>query len=319
LKEEEVYDDLGEWFKDQKSLAWYKVTHLNHFITYTEQKDILEPDICYGTSKGQKFVLTDAIHVKTKDNLRSSGPRFELGGKANHSLKGVRRVWIAIEDSSYWIIEGGLKDEVGIITYKEKNGKALNFQIKKEAQENPKPKYEKETQELFNEKFGKEMKTLQSYYICSMERENWPTCKTERLWGVPKGNPAEIIIQKMKLGDIILFRLNKGKGKPKGKFGFVGLYMVVSEPFEDPSGGPWKKDVSSETRDFNWQVKTHPFLVEEFENVIELNYEKGMDPETGLTYKAYSSGTLKIKDIVYKIISKKLIESNQKQLERKSI
>ena len=126
--------------------------------------------------------------------------------------------------------------------------------------------------------------------------------------GVPHGaTAAESAIKRTKPGDYLCFRLNKGPD-------YVAIWMVTSKPFEDKSGGPWKNENGSESRDFVWQVKMHPVLVEEFEKPVKLHYEEGMDKETGITTKSYMSGMVEITDSQFKIISKKLIYSNLKQL-----
>jgi len=141
-----------------------------------------------------------------------------------------------------------------------------------------------------------------------MNQDNWGICKQHKLWGVPeKSGPAESAIKRAKPGDIILFRLNKGPD-------YVAIWMVTSEPFEDKQGGPWKKQNPNETRNFLWQVKMHPLLVEEFSNNVKLSYVSGMNKETGITTKLYMSGMVEITDSLYKIISKKLIDTNLKQL-----
>lgn len=315
MKEEDVYNELGQWLQNKKNLEWHKTTHLNRFIMYSEDDDMLEPDICLGKIKGQNYELTDVIHVKTKDNLKSSGQRFELVGKANFSIKGVKKTWIAIDESSFWIVKTGLHNEVGIMTYKEKNSYPRDFQIKKDAIEIEKPKFFKETQRLFNEKFGQEIKASQRFFITSMDKENWPICKNYRLWGVPENGPGESVIKQAKPSDLILVRLNKGRTKPYGKFGFVAIWMVVSEPFSDPNGGPWKNNNTKERRNFNWQVKIFPILVDEFETPIDLHYVNGVDDETKIASRAYKPGMLKISETVYKILSKRLVEKNLSQLQ----
>jgi hypothetical protein len=65
---------------------------------------------------------------------------------------------------------------------------------------------------------------------------------------------------------------------------------------------------------FLLQVKMYPMLVEQFENSVKLKYTNGMDQETGITTKFYMSGMAEITDIQYKIIAKKLIDSNLYQL-----
>jgi len=56
-------------------------------------------------------------------------------------------------------------------------------------------------------------------------------------------------------------------------------------------------------------------LVEEFEKPVKLTYAGGMNKETGISTKSYMSGMVEITDTQYKIIAKKLIDSNLKQLE----
>ena len=176
------------------------------------------------------------------------------------------------------------------------------------------PKYSKQTLEIINRKFGKLIETSQNIFVCSMNQNNWGICKHHKLWGVPeKSGAGESVLRRSKPGDILLFRLNREK---KNFRDYVAMWMVTSLPFEDKTGGPWKKENRAEVRNFVWQVKMYPILVEEFQNNVKLSYtSKGMDKETDITTKSYMSGMVEITDIQYKIIAKKLIDSNLKQLE----
>lgn len=58
----------------------------------------------------------------------------------------------------------------------------------------------------------------------------------------------------------------------------------------------------------------YPILVEEFKNPVKLSYAGGINKETGISTKLYMSGMVEITDSQYKIIAKKLIDSNLRQL-----
>ena len=142
-----------------------------------------------------------------------------------------------------------------------------------------------------------------------MFKENWSICEKHKLWGVPEAaTAATSAIKRAKPGDYLIFRLNKGPD-------YVAIWLVTSKPFEDKKGGPWKLENPNETRNFIWQVKMHPMLVEEFANPVKLKYENGMNKETGITTKKYMSGMAEITDAQYKIICKKLIDNNLNQLQ----
>jgi len=114
-------------------------------------------------------------------------------------------------------------------------------------------------------------------------------------------------LRRAKPWDILLFRINGGPD-------FVAIWIVTSEPFQDDQGGPWKKENPGESRNFDLQIKMYPMLVDEFEKPVKLNYENGMDQETGLTHKSYISGMVEITQDQYNIVAKKLIDRNIAQL-----
>jgi len=307
LLEYDVYEPMSNWMKNKLSLEWSKIAHENPCGVVDDEGERAEVDICLGIHRKNQLELTDVIHVKTKDNLQHKTARYELLGKAGLTLSGVKRVWLGVEKSTYRNVLNGLNDKLGVIIYEEKGNNAVSFAVKKEAKD-VSPKYNKETQEIVNKKFGKIVETAQNVFICSMNQDNWGICKSHRLWGVPeKAGAAESAIKRTKPGDILIFRLNKGPD-------FVAMWMITSKPFEDKKGGPWKLENPNERRNFVWQVKMHPLLMEEFQNNVKLKYPNGINKETGITPKSYMSGMVEITDARYKIISKKLIDANLDQL-----
>lgn len=308
MLETDTYDPLANWFKNKYKLEWSKIAHENPCVIFNREDEIAEVDICLGHHKKNQLELTDVIHVKTKDNLQSKKDRYQLLGKAKYTLSGAKNVWLAVEKTTYNFVHEGVDSAIGIITYDEKGNNATNFTVRHEPKRTDSPKYDKQTQELVNKKFGQLVETAQNVFVCSMNQDNWGICKRHKLWGVPeKASAAESAIRRTKPGDIMLFRLNKGPD-------YVAMWMITSKPFEDKNGGPWKNENGSENRDFVWQVKMHPMLVEEFENPVKLTYTAGMNKETGISTKSYMSGMVEITDTQYKIIAKKLIDSNLNQL-----
>ena len=298
---------MSNWMKTKFRLEWSEITHENPCVIVDDEGETAEVDIILGKHRKNQLELTDVIHVKTKDNLQHKTDRYELLGKAGLTLSGAKRVWLGVELSTYRSVMNGLNEKLGVITYVERGNSATSFTVKKEAKE-VSPKYNKETQDIVNKKFGKLVETAQNVFICSMNQDNWGICKRHRLWGVPeKAGAAEASIKRTKPGDVLLFRLNKGPD-------FVAMWMVTSKPFEDKKGGPWKLENSNEIRNFVWQVKMHPLLNEDFENNVKLKYTNGMDKETGITTKSYMSGMVEITDQQYRILSKKLIDANLTQL-----
>lgn len=308
MLEADVYEPMSNWMKTKFGLEWSKTTHENPCIVVHDEGERAEVDICLGKHKKNQLELTDVIHVKTKDNLQHKKDRYELLGKAGLTLSGAKKVWLGIEKSTYQSIIHGLSKDLGIITYEEKGNNTVSFTVKKDAKEVI-PKFDKDTQELINQKFGKIVETSQSVFVCSMFKDNWDICKKHKLWGVPETSSAAIsAIKRSKPGDIILFRINKGPD-------YIAMWMITSKPFEDKNGGPWKFENSNESRNFLWQVKMHPLLTEEFQNPVKLRYtSKGMDEETKITTKSYMSGMVEITNSQFRIISKKLIDSNLSQL-----
>lgn len=313
MLETNVYAPLANWFKTNRKLGWSEIAHENPCVVFNGEDSPAEVDICFGLHKKNQLELTDVIHVKTKDNLQSKKERYELLGKAVCTLNGAKNVWLAIEKSTYPLIREGINPSLGIITYDERGENAVKFTVRHEPKSTDLPKYYKQTLEIINRKFGKLITTSQNIFVCSMNQNNWGICKHHKLWGVPEKSIAgESVLRRSKPGDILLFRLNREQKIFKD---YVAMWIVTSFPFEDKSGGPWKKENDVEDRNFIWQVKMHPILVEEFQNNVKLSYtSKGMDKETEITTKSYMSGMVEITDIQYKIIAKKLIDSNLKQL-----
>ena len=167
----------------------------------------------------------------------------------------------------------------------------------------------RETNSIVNQKFGIVVDTTPNFFVCSMFKESWSICEKHKLWGVPENSTAATsAIKRVKPGDYLIFRLNKGPD-------YTAIWLVTSKPFEDEKGGPWKIENSNETRNFIWQVKMHPVLTEEFVNPVKLDYENGLNKETGIRTISYRSGMIEITYAQYKIISKKLIDNNLNQLQ----
>ena len=229
-------------------------------------------------------------------------------GKAGLTLAGAKNVWLAIEKSTLKTFKDGINEKIGIITYEEKNNRAINFTIKTEPKRNDLPKYFRETQKFFYKKFHAKIEQTQNFFLCSMNADNWKISRDHKLWGVTDDSTAaKSALKRAKPGDMIVFRLNG--------IDFIAIWMVVDTPKNDPSGGPWKKENPNEFRDFKLQVKIHPFLGRRFKEPVKLSYPKGINKETGFITKMYMSGMVQITEAQYKIISKKLIEHNLKQLQ----
>ena len=316
MNEVDVYKPLASWFKQQRKLEWSEITHENPCIVFNEDDEKAEVDVCLGKHDKKNLELMDVIHVKTRDNLQGKKDRYQLIGKAKLTLAGVENVWLAVEKSTYNTFRDGLDNDIGVITYEEKGDIPTNFSIRKEPQRTDKTKFSKETQDLCKKKFGTVIESKQNVFLCSMHDDNWDICVKHKLWGVPETSLAAIsAISRSKPGDILLFRLNKGKKNKKVWEEFVSIWIVTSKAQQVIDGGPWKKENPDETRKFVWQVKMHPVYCERFSNSVQLNYPKGMDQETGLTTKMYWSGMVEITDTQYQIISKRLIEANLKELQ----
>jgi len=73
--------------------------------------------------------------------------------------------------------------------------------------------------------------TPMKYWLCITNRDNWEVIKRENIWGVPKRHKNTIA--KVKPGDklIIYVKQEQGRGKLEPKI--VGIFEVVSEPYED--------------------------------------------------------------------------------------
>ncbi len=308
MLEIDVYEPLSNWFTTKYELEWHQITHENPCIIFNHDDEKAEVDICFGNKKAKNLILTDAIHVKTKSNLRTKQERFELLGKAGITLAGINRVWIAIEKSTLNSFKDGINEKLGIITYEEEKGKAIRFTIKKEPENNTKPVFERDTQTLFNKKFQKITYLTQNFFLCSLNADNWKICMDYKLWGVPdNSHAARSALRRAKPGDLIVFRLNG--------VDFIALWMIISSSFEDSKGGPWKIHNHLEKRNFSLQIKIHPLLGRMFENRVKLSYPKGINNETGFTTKMYLSGMVQISENQYKTIARKLIDANLKQLE----
>jgi hypothetical protein len=273
MLESDVYGPLANWMKTHFRLEWAKTTHENPCIIFNDEREIAEVDLILGNHKINQLNLTDVVHVKTRENLQQKKDRYELIGKARFTLGGAPRVWVAIESSTYRGIAHGLDPTIGIITYDGRYKVPSGFVVKSEPIRTVPPKYLKETQKLINEKFSQIVETSQSIYVCSLTKENWDICKHHKLWGVPEtAKAAESAIKRAKPWDILLFRLNGG-------LDYIAIWMITSKAFTDKDGGPWKRENVKETRNFVFQVKMHPMLVEEFHNSVKLKYTNGIDLE----------------------------------------
>lgn len=81
-----------------------------------------------------------------------------------------------------------------------------------------------------------------------------------------------------------------------------------------PDGGPWKDEALGEDRDFTWQVRISPIIVEEFENPTKLSYENSVNPDTGISTGKYLSGMARISETQYRLVLQKMIENNMDQI-----
>ena len=87
------------------------------------------------------------------------------------------------------------------------------------------------------------MESKQNVFLCSMHDDNWDICVKHKLWGVPETSLAAIsAISRSKPGDILLFRLNKGKKNKKVWEEFISIWIVTSKAQQVIDGGPWKKE-----------------------------------------------------------------------------
>lgn len=227
MLETDSYEPLSNWFKTKYNLDWSKIAHENPCVVFNREDEVAEVDICLGMHKKNQLDLTDIIHVKTKANLQNKKERYQLLGKAQYTLSGAQKVWIAVEKTTFNLVREGVDPAIGIITYDEKGNNAINFTVRHEPKRTDSPKYDKQTQELVNKKFGKLVETAQNIFICSVTQDNWDICKRHKLWGIhAKSTAAESALRRTKPGDIMLFRINKGTD-------FVAMWMVTSKPFED--------------------------------------------------------------------------------------
>lgn len=71
-------------------------------------------------------------------------------------------------------------------------------------------------------------------WLCITNRDNWEVIKKNKIWGVPKRH--EKIISRVKPGDkLVIYIKQEQKEKQILKPKIVGIYEVVSEPFNDSS------------------------------------------------------------------------------------
>ena len=92
-----------------------------------------------------------------------------------------------------------------------------------------------------------------TYWLCITNRANWKVIKEKNVWGVPKRHSNTIA--KVKPGDKLVIYLkqereNKEVLEPK----IVGIFEVVSEPYED-SSRIFKAHVPNETYPLRVKIK----------------------------------------------------------------
>jgi predicted RNA-binding protein len=98
-----------------------------------------------------------------------------------------------------------------------------------------------------------------TYWLCITNRANWKVIKEKNVWGVPKRHRNTIA--KVKPGDRLVIYLkqereNKEVLEPK----IVGIFEVVSEPYED-SSRIFKPHMPNET--YPLRVKIKPVKIGE--------------------------------------------------------
>ena len=170
MKEEDVYDPLIDFFEVTFNPNWSAITHLKHLIQISDnpERPKAEGDICFGAKKNKQYELSDLIHVKTKENLNNKeNESRKLWAKAQQTLNGSPKVWIAIEKSSYTQIKEDLVKEIGIIIYHEVGNKATNFAIQREAIA-VSPKFIKHTNKFINKELGPELDNVPKFFVCSL-------------------------------------------------------------------------------------------------------------------------------------------------------
>ncbi|WP_054840751.1 EVE domain-containing protein [Thermococcus peptonophilus] len=92
-----------------------------------------------------------------------------------------------------------------------------------------------------------------TYWLCITNRANWKVIKEKNVWGVPRRHRNTIA--RVKPGDKLLIYLkqereNKEVLEPK----IVGIFEVVSEPYED-SSRIFKAHVPNETYPLRVRIK----------------------------------------------------------------
>jgi hypothetical protein len=78
--------------KNHFNLEWAEITHENPCIIFDDDREIAEVDIILGNHKANLLNMTDAVHVKTRENLQQKKDRYELIGKCRFTLGGAQRV-----------------------------------------------------------------------------------------------------------------------------------------------------------------------------------------------------------------------------------
>lgn len=310
MKEIDLYDILGQELMDKLDMSWYLQTHGDYYIIVDESKNRIEADIALGKEKN---ILTDVVHVKTFENFQRISQKWDLIGKSILSLQGIPNVWVVIEnrvlDST---LQETLSNSIGIVTYSSKKELGIkDIDVYQRPSRKDLPRFFKNTQKIFQEKYGESVTKFRNIFVCNIEKEyefNWEICKKYGLWGTPsKGWAPTLEIKRVKPGDILIFRISKK--------GFVGVWVATSFYFEDKKGGPWKLENKKETRDFNHQVKMVPLSVPEFENPIDLKWKMGYyNEDTGLSIHKFKAGMGRITERQFGFIFNELIKKNLDQL-----
>jgi len=100
-----------------------------------------------------------------------------------------------------------------------------------------------------------------TYWLCITNRDNWKVIKEKNVWGVPRRHKNTIA--KVKPGDkLIIYLKQERKDKQILEPKIVGIFEVVSEPYED-SSRIFKAHVPNET--YPLRVKIKPIKLGEVE------------------------------------------------------
>ncbi|MBC7094486.1 EVE domain-containing protein [Thermococcus sp.] len=92
-----------------------------------------------------------------------------------------------------------------------------------------------------------------AYWLCITNRANWKVIKEKNVWGVPRRHKNTIA--KVKPGDkLLIYVKQERKDKQILEPKIVGIFEVVSEPYED-SSRIFKAHVPNETYPLRVRIK----------------------------------------------------------------